>query len=353
MPGARADGTRRRRRHEPAPRRQRRPDRPLALRSASPSTGRTSPAIPATRWHPPCWPTASRCSAARSSITGRAACWRAGVDEPNALVTVLRGEVREPNIPATMLEIYDGLKVVSQNRFPSLDLRRRRGQPARRQAARRRLLLQDLHGAGFRAAEGHALLDVLRTLHPPRRRPWPRRHDPGPVSLRAHERLLRRAGGRFRPGRPDGRARPRPRPARASFWPSRMRGSAARPTGPARRSTANRRPTGRPASRGNSQALTNVTLLPRTTVWGYYDGNTIAALERVADHKAEPAAGRTAPPPLDDPRRQGGARHRRVRTAAGVPGQRPTRRDAGERRRALRRRVRRAARREDRRLHQQ
>ena len=25
----------------------------------------------------------------------------AGVDEPNALVTVLRGEVREPNIPAT------------------------------------------------------------------------------------------------------------------------------------------------------------------------------------------------------------------------------------------------------------
>ena len=33
----------------------------------------------------------------------------AGVDEPNALVTVLRGEVREPNIPATMVEIYDGL----------------------------------------------------------------------------------------------------------------------------------------------------------------------------------------------------------------------------------------------------
>ena len=44
----------------------------------------------------------------------------AGVDEPNALVTVLRGEAREPNIQATMLEIYDGLKVVSQNRFPSL-----------------------------------------------------------------------------------------------------------------------------------------------------------------------------------------------------------------------------------------
>ncbi|MGO4837105.1 2Fe-2S iron-sulfur cluster-binding protein, partial [Rhizobiaceae sp. 2RAB30] len=44
----------------------------------------------------------------------------AGVDEPNALVTVLRGDMREPNIPATMLEIHDGLTVVSQNRFPSL-----------------------------------------------------------------------------------------------------------------------------------------------------------------------------------------------------------------------------------------
>ncbi|TIS82611.1 MAG: FAD-dependent oxidoreductase, partial [Mesorhizobium sp.] len=44
----------------------------------------------------------------------------AGVEEPNALVTVLRGEVREPNIPATMVEIYDGLVAVSQNRSPSL-----------------------------------------------------------------------------------------------------------------------------------------------------------------------------------------------------------------------------------------
>ena len=44
----------------------------------------------------------------------------AGIDEPNALVTVLRGEVREPNIPATAVEIYDGLAAVSQNRFPSL-----------------------------------------------------------------------------------------------------------------------------------------------------------------------------------------------------------------------------------------
>ena len=42
----------------------------------------------------------------------------AGIDEPNALVTVLKGDIREPNIPATLLEIHDGLTVVSQNRFP-------------------------------------------------------------------------------------------------------------------------------------------------------------------------------------------------------------------------------------------
>jgi sarcosine oxidase subunit alpha len=44
----------------------------------------------------------------------------AGIDEPNALVTILSGDVREPNIPATMVEIYDGLSAASQNRFPSL-----------------------------------------------------------------------------------------------------------------------------------------------------------------------------------------------------------------------------------------
>ena len=51
----------------------------------------------------------------------------AGVDEPNALVTILRGEAREPNIPATMVEIHDGLTVVSQNRSPSLSRVRKPG----------------------------------------------------------------------------------------------------------------------------------------------------------------------------------------------------------------------------------
>jgi sarcosine oxidase subunit alpha len=36
------------------------------------------------------------------------------------LMTVLRGNVREPNVPATQIEIHDGLQVLSQNRNPSL-----------------------------------------------------------------------------------------------------------------------------------------------------------------------------------------------------------------------------------------
>ena len=34
--------------------------------------------------------------------------------------------------------------------------------------------------------------------------------------------------------------------------------------------------------------LENVTIMPRTTVFGYYDGNVMAALERVNDHLIEP-----------------------------------------------------------------
>jgi sarcosine oxidase subunit alpha len=45
----------------------------------------------------------------------------AGSEEPNALVTADRGGGRtEPNTRATVLEIYDGLKVISQNHWPSV-----------------------------------------------------------------------------------------------------------------------------------------------------------------------------------------------------------------------------------------
>jgi len=47
----------------------------------------------------------------------------AGSEEPNALVTVERDESRRtPNLRATQIELYDGLRAHSQNRWPSLKL---------------------------------------------------------------------------------------------------------------------------------------------------------------------------------------------------------------------------------------
>jgi sarcosine oxidase subunit alpha len=44
----------------------------------------------------------------------------AGPEEPNALVELRTGAQREPNTRATTIELYDGLKALSQNRWPSL-----------------------------------------------------------------------------------------------------------------------------------------------------------------------------------------------------------------------------------------
>lgn len=44
----------------------------------------------------------------------------AGSEEPNALVTVGEGAFAEPNTRATLIELFDGLRVASQNRWPSL-----------------------------------------------------------------------------------------------------------------------------------------------------------------------------------------------------------------------------------------
>ncbi len=44
----------------------------------------------------------------------------AGVEEPNALVTVGKGGRTEPNTRATDLFVYDGLVATSQNRWPGL-----------------------------------------------------------------------------------------------------------------------------------------------------------------------------------------------------------------------------------------
>ena len=43
-----------------------------------------------------------------------------GTEEPNALITIRKGNQVEPNIQATQIEIFDGLNAYSQNRWPNL-----------------------------------------------------------------------------------------------------------------------------------------------------------------------------------------------------------------------------------------
>src|SRR3954468_985236 len=44
----------------------------------------------------------------------------AGAEEPNALVTLREGALAEPNTRATLVELFDGLRAKSQNRWPNL-----------------------------------------------------------------------------------------------------------------------------------------------------------------------------------------------------------------------------------------
>jgi heterotetrameric sarcosine oxidase gamma subunit len=46
--------------------------------------------------------------------------YTAGPEEPSALVELRKGARREPNIPATTIELFEGLEARSQNRWPSL-----------------------------------------------------------------------------------------------------------------------------------------------------------------------------------------------------------------------------------------
>ncbi|SMH46867.1 2Fe-2S iron-sulfur cluster-binding protein [Mesorhizobium australicum] len=214
----------------------------------------------------------------------------AGVDEPNALVTLIRGDVREPNLPATQVEIYDGLEAVSQNRFPSLSF----DIGAINQLGGRLL------GAGF----------YYKTFMGPVIGPLK-----GTRFWMFCEHFIRRAAGLGRAGTAKDTARYErmnafcdvlvvgsgPAGLKAArdaagdggrvilIETDALLGGSARWSG--------RRIEGTEAAGWVEETISglselpNVRLLPRTTAWGYYDGNTIAATERVTDHKRDTATG--------------------------------------------------------------
>ena len=198
----------------------------------------------------------------------------AGSAEPNALVTVGTGGRREPNVRATTLMLSDGLEAESQNRFPSLrlDLGAAAG------------LFAPLLGAGF----------YYKTFM------WP-----APFWEKVYEPLIRRAAGL-------GRAGTAPDPdAYAKRWAHcDLLVIGAGPAGLAAALTAaaagaqviladegetpgggllDLRPGDGPDPAGMVAAAgPNLTVLPRATVFGWYDDNVFGVLETVGKRRAAP-----------------------------------------------------------------
>ena len=207
----------------------------------------------------------------------------AGPEEPNALVVMRDGARAEPNIPATMADLYDGLVATSQNRWPSLafDLWSLNS------------LLGPFIPVGF----------YYKTFK------WP-----GPKGWLFYEKFIRRGGGL-------GIASREPDPDRydtvhafcdvlvVGAGPAGLAAARAAADAGCRVMLVDERATLGGSLRFEGEAIdgaapgdwadgqiaelaarADVTLLPRTTAYGYYDGNTVGLLERANDHLPTPPA---------------------------------------------------------------
>ncbi len=205
--------------------------------------------------------------------------YSSGPEEPNALVTLGTSGRTEPNIPATMVEVYDGLVARSQNRWPSLKF----------DALAVNSLLKPFFPAGF----------YYKTFM------WPRS-----FWCRLYEPMIRRAAGL-------GALANEPDPDRykhahahcdilvVGAGPAGLMAAREAALAGARVLLADERPApgghlsgetigidGKPgaawagAVADELAAMENVRLLSRTTVYGRYDGMTFGAVERVGDHRA-------------------------------------------------------------------
>ncbi|PJE30893.1 sarcosine oxidase subunit alpha [Pseudooceanicola antarcticus] len=212
----------------------------------------------------------------------------AGSEEPNALVTLGAGARREPNVRATMQELFDGLEAQSQNCWPSLDW----------DLLEVNDLFADFLGAGF----------YYKTFMWPRKA-WEWLYEPA---------IRRAAGLGALSGQPD------PEPNEKAFAHCDLLVIGGGPAGlmvalQAGRAGADvilcdedHEPGGRllseveeiagapamewvAATLAELEAMDNVRIMIRTTVTGVYDQGTFGALERVGRHMKH----RPGPLPLD------------------------------------------------------
>ena len=209
--------------------------------------------------------------------------YSAGAEEPNALVQHGRGARTEPNTHATTLELYDGLAARSQNCWPSVAF----------DAGGIANALSPLLPAGF----------YYKTFM------WP----PTPRWWLKYEHAIRKAAGM-------GRVAAGPDPDRYEHQyahcdvlvvgggPAGLAAARAAAASGARVIVCQQSPRFATSAMdvddtiercAGTQWVDNVvnalaangdvTLLTRTTAFGYYDGNLVGAVERVTDHLAQPA----------------------------------------------------------------
>ncbi|MCA0034791.1 sarcosine oxidase subunit alpha family protein [Mesorhizobium sp. B263B2A] len=203
----------------------------------------------------------------------------AGPEEPNALVTLGTGGRREPNLPATMLELGDGMAAESQNRWPSLafDVQSING------------LFAPFLSAGF----------YYKTFMGPTRRAW-----------MVYEHFIRRAAGLGRAGTEPDPDRYEVRHAFADVaviggGPAGLSAARAAAAAGARVALIEQdfllggqllaeRTDGKAAAwlsqvQAELESFETVTLMKRTSAFGLYDGNVIGLVEQ--RDQASPAGG--------------------------------------------------------------
>jgi sarcosine oxidase subunit alpha len=206
----------------------------------------------------------------------------AGAEEPNALVTIDRGGGRSvPNVRATVQELYDGLNATSQNRWPSLEY----------DVGAVNNLASPLFAAGFYYKTFMWPKAAWAKLYEPNIRAAaglgvaPSEPDPDHYANRfAHCEVLVVGGGAAGLTAALAAAETGGRvilaDEQAAFGGTMAYESGARINGASGWSWAQ-------GMRNRLANMANVTLLPRTTAFGYYAQNMVALAERLSEHRPE------------------------------------------------------------------